>query len=205
MERISAERIRMSEKAAQTIRMVTAPHFMAMLLTSILYAGLGKDAFVTPLHYIEAIFTLTVLPMLSYLVCRVVPSFKQRGRKLERNLAIVFSVIGYVMGTVFALTGNGTKLELILYLTYLISGVLTGLCSFVFKFKASGHTCGVSGPAALMSYSLGPMYLLSFAMLVPVFISSLKLERHSMSQLIAGAIVPIVAMLVTIFTVGSVF
>ncbi len=205
MERISAERIRMSEKVARAIRMITAPHFMALLLTSILYAGLGRDAFVTPLHYIEAVFTLTVLPMLSYLVCRVVPSFKQRGRKLERSLAIVFSVIGYVMGTVFVLTGRGTRLELILYLTYLISGVLTALCSFVFKFKASGHTCGASGPAALMSYSLGPMYLLSFAMLIPVFISSLKLERHSMSQLIAGSIVPIVAMLVSVFIAGAVF
>ena len=109
------------------------------------------------------------------------------------------------MGTVFVLTGRGTRLELILYLTYLISGVLTALCSFVFKFKASGHTCGVSGPAALMSYSLGPMYLLSFAMLIPVFISSLKLERHSMSQLIAGSIVPIVAMVVSVFIAGAVF
>ncbi len=205
MERITADAIRMSDKAAQAIRAITAPHFMALLLTSALYAGLGSEAFITPLHYVESVFTLTLLPMLSYLICRAVPSLKRRGRKLERSLAIIFSVIGYVMGTAFALVGNGTRLELTLYLTYLISGILTAICSFVFKFKASGHTCGASGPAAMLSYAMGPVYLLSFAILIPIFASSLKLERHNLSQLIAGSIVPVVALIAAILIAGPLF
>ena len=186
MERMTADRIRMSGKTAEIIRTITAPPFMALLLVSMLYIGLGSEAFVSPLHYIEAIFTL-----------------KSKGRKLERNLALVFSVLGYVLGAVFALFGGGTRIEIILYLTYLISGMLTALTT-IFGFKASGHTCGTSGPAALLVYCMGPLYALMFALLIPVYASSIKLKRHTLPQLIAGTIVPVVALMAAIMIAGAI-
>ena len=119
-------------------------------------------------------------------------------------LAIAFSLLGYLLGVAFALIGGGTKTELTLYFTYLISGLLTAICSFVFKFKASGHACGVSGPAAMLSMYMGPVYALSFAVLVPVYISSLKLERHTLSQLIAGTIIPVIALIAASFISGAI-
>lgn len=199
MERMTANRIHMSLSTAKHIRTITAPHFMAFALTTLLYIGMGSAAFITPVHYIEAIFTLTILPLLGYVLCRAVPSLKRKGRRLERTLAIVFSLLGYLLGVAFALIGGGTEIELTLYFTYLISGMLTAICSFVFKFKASGHACGASGPAAMLSMYLGPVYALSFAVLIPVYISSLKLERHTLGQLIAGTIVPILALIAATF------
>ena len=203
MERMTADRIRMSRKTAEFIRTITAPPFMALLLVSMLYIGLGSEAFVSPLHYIEAIFTLTLLPLLAYLPCRMIPSLKSKGRKLERNLALVFSVLGYVLGAVFALFGGGTRIEIILYLTYLISGMLTALTT-IFGFKASGHTCGTSGPAALLVYCMGSSYALMFALLIPVYASSIKLKRHTLPQLIAGTIVPVVALMAAIMIAGAI-
>lgn len=204
MERMTANKIRMSYSTAKRIRTITAPHFMAFVLTTILYIGMGREAFITPVHYLDSLFTLCLLPLLGYVICRAVPSLKSRGRRLERVLAIVFSLLGYLLGVAFALIGVGTKTELTLYFTYLISGLLTAICSFVFKFKASGHACGVSGPAAMLSMYMGPVYALSFAVLIPVYISSLKLERHTLSQLIAGTIIPVIALIAASFISGAI-
>ena len=204
MERMTANKIRMSYSTAKRIRTITAPHFMAFVLTTILYSGMGREAFRTPVHYLDSLFTLCLLPLLGYVICRAVPSLKSKGRHLERVLAIAFSLLGYLLGVAFALIGGGTKTELTLYFTYLISGLLTAICSFVFKFKASGHACGVSGPAAMLSMYMGPVYALSFAVLVPVYISSLKLERHTLSQLIAGTIIPVIALIAASFISGAI-
>ena len=165
---------------------------------------MGREAFITPVHYLDSLFTLCLLPLLGYVICRAVPSLKSKGRHLERVLAIAFSLLGYLLGVAFALIGGGTKTELTLYFTYLISGLLTAICSFVFKYKASGHACGVSGPAAMLSMYMGPVYALSFAVLVPVYISSLKLERHTLSQLIAGTIIPVIALIAASFISGAI-
>lgn len=182
--------------ADKCIRAATAPNVMAMLLTTMMYIKGGAAAFADRLHYVEAMFTLGVLPMAAYLLCGCIPALRKKGRKFERTLAIVFSVMGYVMGTAFSVLGGGTMLEHMLFFTYLISGTLTALCSFAFNFKASGHTCGVSGPAAMMTYCFGTRWMMLFLLLIPVSISSIRLGRHTWFQLATGAVIPIVAMLI---------
>lgn len=189
---------------AKIVRIVTAPHFMAMTLSTLLYISMGETAFASRLHYAESLFTLGILPMVPYLICAVIPSLRRKGRKLERTLGIVFSVLGYIMGTLFSLFGGGTAVETTLYLTYLISGAAIALLSFAMHFKASGHTCGVSGPAAMLVYYLGAAFIPMFALLIPVFMSSLKLRRHSVSQLIVGSVVPVVSMLIAILIVSGI-
>lgn len=204
MERITADKDRMPSAAAKAVRIIAAPHFMAILLATLLYISMGDTAFANRLHYIEALFTLGLLPMVSYLICAIIPSLRKKGRKIERTLAIVFSVLGYIMGTMFSLLGGGTAVESTLYLTYLISGAATALLSFVIHFRASGHTCGVSGPAAMLVYYLGFAFIPMFALLIPVFMSSLKLGRHSIAQLIVGCVVPTVSMFLAILIVSGI-
>ena len=57
---------------------------------------------------------------------------------------------------------------------------------------------------AVFSMYMGPVYALSFAVLVPVYISSLKLERHTLSQLIAGTIIPVIALIAASFISGAI-
>ena len=105
------------------------------------------------------------------------------------------------MGTLFAVFCGGSRLELELYLTYIMSGALMGLFSFVFKFRTSGHACGVSGPFALLAYKLSPFWLLGFLLLIPVFSSSLRLKRHRLSELIAGAAISVCALFAAVLIV----
>lgn len=213
MERISANRIdarraaestergRVKHGAAKLLRVLTVPPVLALFLVSALWIGLGSEAFRSAWRYFEAVFALCLMPLAAYPICAAVPSLRARGRKAERSLAIVFSLLGYIMGTLFALFANGTRVELELYLTYIISGALLGICSFVFKFRASGHACGTSGPFAMLCYRFTPLWLLGFLLLIPVFSSSLKLKRHSLAELIAGAAISVGSLIIAVLIV----
>lgn len=202
MERITADSVRTrsgaDEKGAKLLRALTVPPLMALFLITSLYIGLGSKAFASPIHYFEALFTLVLLPVLPYAICAIIPSMKKKGRKLERTMAIAFSILGYVMGLLFAIFGGGTRIELILYMTYAISGVLTAVLTFIFRFKASGHTCGASGPFAMLAISLNPWWLLGYLAMIPIFISSIRLRRHTLGQLFAGATVSVAALFIAI-------
>ncbi len=201
-EETNESRSSLKLRAAKVIRVLTVPPIMALFLTTTLYIMLGEKAFSAPIRYLEAVFTLTLLPVLPYGLCAVIPSWKKRGRKLERTLGIVFSLLGYIMGTLFAVLGKGTRIELILYITYIISGSLLGILTFVFRFKASGHTCGAAGPFALLNLQLGPWWLLGYLVMIPIFISSLRLKRHSVFQLLAGGAVSVGALAIAVQIVG---
>ncbi len=200
MERITADNLRLESriKGAKVLRALTVPPVMALLLITALYIGLGSRAFAEPVHYIEALFTLVLLPVLPYPLCAAIPSWRKKGRKLERSMAIAFSLLGYVMGLLFAVFGGGTAIEKILYLTYTISGLLLGIMTFAFRFKASGHTCGASGPFAMLAASLTPWWLLGYLAMIPIFVSSIRLRRHTLGQLLAGSCVSVTALIIAV-------
>ena len=142
------------------------------------------------------IVTLTLLPMLAYPLQRFIPKFKDRGREGQRKLAIIFSAAGYVLGvaTVFIF---GAPVELkMLFVEYLLCGICILVSDKVFKFKSSGHACGIVGPVAMLIY-LGLYVPAAVAAIisVPVYISSVKTKQHTTLQLLVGSIIP-VAMLV---------
>lgn len=179
----------MSKKSAKLIRILTTAPVFAAILSSLLHFLL-EDGFASLGHYLAALGFLTGLPLMAYPVAAI----GKRGRDGQRNLAVVFSVIGYVAGFLFALLGGGTATEQVLFGTYLLSGVTIALCS-VFHFKASGHTCGCSGPIAMLAAFVSPWFLFGYPLLTPIIWASRKLGRHSGPQLLAGAIIPVVAML----------
>lgn len=129
------------------IRYVTVPPVMAAALILITY--FSNKAFVGSVwDLVAALGFLCVMPTLSYPVHAIIPPLKRRGRKCQRNLAIIFSVTGYACGLVHAFAFHAAPQLSALYLTYAISGALIAICTFVFKFKASGHASGVAGPVA---------------------------------------------------------
>lgn len=181
-----------NEKTAKIIRAATTAPFFAFFLC--LFAGLlSEGAFASAAHYGMATFFLTVLPLLAYPVAYLVPALHKRGRNTERNLAIVFSVAGYIGGFLYVMLCGGTGFEKVVFGTYLISGVIVAVCTCV-HFKASGHTCGCSGPIAILAKFVSPWFLLGYLFLIPICWSSRKLKRHSAGQLAAGTVVPVLAL-----------
>lgn len=130
----------MSEDLAKAIRIVTLPQVMVFFLILLL----GDQ--IPVWHDGMAIVLLCILPLLSYLYWRITPKLRRQGRKSQRKLAIAFSVVGYVLGTVYCITSNGSQTELFMYLCYVICGALIALSSYAFHIKSSGHAAGGCRP-----------------------------------------------------------
>ena len=177
--------------SAKTIRILTIPPVMAAL--EILVLRFAKGYF-PGTAAVWTIFFLSILPTLSYLVWWLVPALRRRGRKTQRPLAVAFSVLGYVLSVGYCFVKPLGSVEHIACCTYLFSGLVIALCS-AFHVKCSGHTCGMSGPIALMSLFVSPWFLLGNLLLVPVFWSSLRLGRHTPSELILGTVTPVAGIL----------
>ena len=108
---------------------------------------------------------------------------------------MIFSAVGYLLGTLTAfLTGAPAELK-ILYLEYLLCGIAMLVLNKVFKLKASGHACGIVGPVLMMLYFR--MFIPAVAgmfLILPVFVSSLKTKRHTAPQLLGGSLIPLAAL-----------
>ncbi len=186
----------MSKQTATIIRTITTAPVTAFILLIILRA-VNAEFFASDAHFILHVAFLCVLPALSYLFTRTIPALRARGRELERNLAIIFSVAGYAGSFITAVLFGGAPIEKVFAATYLFSAAATALCT-LFKFKSSGHACSVSGPVAMLGYAISPWFAFGFLLLLPIFSSSLKLKRHTIFQLAIGTLIPILAMILAI-------
>ncbi len=187
----------MSEDLAKAIRIVTLPQVMVFFLILLL----GDQ--IPVWHDGMAIVLLCILPLLSYLYWRITPKLRRQGRKSQRKLAIAFSVVGYVLGTVYCITSNGSQTELFMYLCYVICGALIALSSYAFHIKSSGHAAGVVGPVMILSLRVSPWFLFGLLLMIPVGISSVRLGRHTPKELLLGSCYPVVvALLLQLFLRG---
>lgn len=183
------------QHSAKIIRVLTAPPFLAAAF--LLVVTFGTPATVRPLYCFVGLAALVALPLVAYPVSLAIN--KSRRRAVQRGLAVVLSVVGYLAAFLFALLSSATSRETVLFATYLFSGVLIALCSFAFRFKASGHTCGLVGPIVYLICFCGWYYAFALLLLLPVIWASVKTGRHTLSQLIAGAFVPVIAFFAALF------
>jgi hypothetical protein len=185
---------------AKFIRVITVPPVMALMLLIVLYIT-KAEYFGTTLNLVLAIVFLVVLPVLAYPLQPIIPGFRGKGREGQRNLALWMASLGYICGIMTALFLPVSKYLLIIYLTYLFSGVSLVLLNKVFKVRASGHACGVAGPIFSLIYFLGPWVLFSILILAAVFWASLLMDRHDKSELLIGTTVPTYALLLAFLIV----
>lgn len=181
-------------KLSKLIRRFTVPPVFAAALLITIYVAF-PHYYGNAWHLIGGLAFLTVLPTLAYPLQRLFPHFKDRGREGQRSLAMIFSFLGYLCGTLLAfLTSAPLELKVI-FLEYLLCGVGILLLNKVFKIKASGHACGVVGPVILLLYfELYIPALIGTALIVPVYISSVRTKQHTISQLIVGSTIPAVVL-----------
>lgn len=169
------------------IRILTLPPLMAAAAVSILHGRLGLFPGGS---YLAALFFLSVLPVMAYPFCFAVPALRKKGRPMQRKMAVIFSVAGYLGGMVYCRVQGLGKVEGMVFFAYLCSGVLIGVMSGCFHFRCSGHACAMAGPVTLLGMQVSPLCFLGYGLLVPVFVSSMRLKRHTKEELIAGALTP---------------
>lgn len=188
----------MNAKQAKILRILLLPQLLVCIVIFLL-----RDQFPAG-HAPVAVLTLSIFPLLSYLLCRFVPVLHRRGRPMQRRLAVIFAVTGYAAGLIFCFAANGSRTEQFVYLTYSLCGVLIAVSTRLLGLKASGHACGVAGPAVILALRKSLWYALGLLALIPVFLSSLALKRHTLRELVVGSLYAVlVGLVLTAFLPGA--
>ena len=173
------------------IRKLTVPPVFAAALLLILYVAY-PEFYHTPWQLIGGLVFLCILPLSAYPLQRFIPHFTDRGREGQRSLAMIFSSVGYLFGVLLVLLTNASaELRLVFY-EYLLCGITMLVFNKVFKLRASGHACGITGPVLLLLYfKLYIPALIGMAFIVSVYVSSLRAKQHTAPQLVGGSMIPI--------------
>lgn len=185
------------KRLAKITRVLTIAPIMALCLVIILYIS-DINVFNNIIDLLVCLFSIVIIPPLAYIVQWIFKIYKTDQRSGERKLAIIFSLVSYTFFLVYALVSDTCEIYKVLASTYFVSGLLIFISSFILKNNASGHMCGVSGPVAMLFFSLGGKWIVAFVLLLLVGWSSLYLKRHTFVQLIRGTLIPIVALLISI-------
>jgi len=191
------------KKLAKTIRILTVAPITALFMLLSLYFK-NSELFGGLANFCFAILFLTVFPLLAYPLQPLIKKYKDKGREGQRTLAMIFAVLGYIGGCFSALLLRAPKGVWIIYLTYLLSGILIMLFNKLFHFKASGHACGVAGPLTILACFGNILGYLGVSIVAAVWWASLKMKRHTIGQLISGTIIPIVVLVLVVRVIAIV-
>ena len=178
---------------AKTIRGITVPPVLVTVLFLIL-SQTRQDIFTNKSDIILSILLLGFVPVLAYPLQRILPNYKEKGREGSRNLAFIFSIIGYTLAFLQGLLfGTSAFLQLI-YNTYFSSVLLLLLMNKVFHIRASGHACCITGPLIFLVFFLNWWMLIPYVIIgVISFWASIYLHRHTHKELLFGTLMCIIA------------
>lgn len=177
------------------IRKITVPPVFAVAFLFTFYA-------VYPLYFgslwqlLFGILFLGILPILGYPLQKFIPPFREKGREGQRTLAMIFSMIGYLLGTIVSLIGKSSAELHTVYFLYLSCGICILIFNKLLHLKASGHACGITGPILLFFYfQMVVPAIIGMLFAIPVMVSSVKTKRHTALQLVGGCAIAVVCML----------
>lgn len=179
-----------SEVVSKVIRTVTVPPVIAFAMLTYFYFG-TTGVFSSPGEYGLSVFFICILPALAYPVQLILKN-KFPGRDGQRTLAMFFSVAGYILGAATAFLTDSPQTLKLIYLGYLISGALILILSKCAEFKISGHAVGSAGPIAILLGFGQWVWVFGLPVILSVFYSSLKIKRHTKTQIICGLIQPFI-------------
>ncbi len=183
------------------IRKITVPPVFVTILLILVYCC-HPDYFGSAWQLAVGLLCLAVLPLMAYPLQKYIPKFKGKGREGQRTLAMIFSFVGYLVGTVVAFACAAPFQLKIVYLEYLLCGIAILVFNKGLRMKASGHACGIVGPVLLLIYFKQYIAAVIGALLiVPVYISSIKTKRHTAKQLIGGTLIPVAVLCAIILVV----
>lgn len=184
-------------KLAKAVRVITVAPFMAILALTLLYC-IRPELYISGRHYGAALLFLGILPFLAYPIHALIPKLRATGREGQRNLAILMAVSGYILGILSSIFFNVPGAIAFIYICYFLSGLGILVFNKQLKIKASGHSCGVTGPILLLVYFLGPKALWGLVVLLLACWASLYIKRHTLKQLAWGCLIPLASVLIGI-------
>ncbi len=193
MERRDSPAKRAQYLLAYVIRVISIPPVMVSLLVLVL-ALFAEGFFSSKLDIFAMLICLALIPLAAYPLSWIIPGIRKRGREGQRNLAFVLSLAGYILGWLYAKLLSGNRQQIFVYTIYLLSVLLLLLWNKVFRLRASGHGCSVTGPTVLAGYYLGPVgILVGVACYLAIFWASVTAKRHKWDEFLGGSLLCIIA------------
>ena len=191
------------ETLAKIVRIVTVPPVMIIALLIIL-AKVCPEIYRTPSDLFIMLLLLGIFPALSYPLQPMLPGYKNSGREGQRNLAFLFSVIGYIAALIFTFASYANASLRLISLTYCLSVIILILCNKLFHLRASGHACSQTGPILFLVYFINWKCILPGLLIAALVVwSSLLLKRHSVRDLLSGSLVYITAFCLSLLIMHS--
>lgn len=193
----------MKEKIAYIISVIFIVPIVALMVLLIMWYDNSTSNFNDNICYlVNSVIFFTVIPISAYIVVRLNPNLRIGGRNIERKVAFIFGLVGYILGNLSLLImKRPTKPMIVFYLSYLVSAVILTIINKFLNFKASGHACGITGPILALNFFAGPKMIWMFLLVPLVMWSRVVLKRHDMKQLVVGAAVSFFSTLLIMFAV----
>lgn len=181
------------EKVAKFIRIFTIPPALVLLLLLLLYFN-SENIFNNHNELLLSILFLMIIPSIAYLISDAIPKIKKMGRKGQRKLAFILSIIGYTAGLIYGIFADINESLMLIYTTYFLSVIILVLYNTIYKVTASGHACSITGPLILIVYFIGWIFIIPCLVVFTIVAwSSLVLNRHTTIELIIGGSSAIIA------------
>lgn len=198
---ISGDLMKISEKIAKAVRIVTAPPaFIGLLLVGCIAREGG--AFAPPGLFVSVFFLQVLTPALAYPAQKILPRFRDQGRDGQRRLAFIFTAAGYTLALACALIFRAGSGLLFITVTYFIAALLLAVINKFSRVHASGHACSSIGTMACMIKFFGNALIAPCAVVAAVTMwASLKLGRHTASEFIMGAATGIAAFCISLIII----
>ena len=183
----------MKQKLAHAVRVVSIPPVMVSLLVLVL-AAFAEGFYSSKLELLAMLLFLAVIPLLAYPLSWAIPCVRRKGREGQRNLAFALTAAGYVLGWFYGVFVSRNREQILVYTIYLVSLLLLLLWNKVFRLRASGHGCSVTGPVLLAGWYLGlPGIIVSALCYLLIFWASVTTGRHKWDEFLGGSVLCIAA------------
>ncbi|MBQ8165291.1 MAG: hypothetical protein IJZ94_05705 [Clostridia bacterium] len=185
-------------RIAKIVRVGSVPPVMVTILI-ILLNFCRDDIFETWIQAVVSIFTLAIIPVLAYPLSWIIPKIREKGREGQRNLAFALNPVGYIIAFAYGLISKVNEPLMVIYTAYLLSVIVLLVFNKLFKFRASGHACAVTGPIVIISYYLGLWGIVGGAAVYALILwASLALKRHNLKEFIFGSLTSTVAFFISV-------
>ena len=163
-----------------------APILSIPAFVAINYLLLDFDEFLL-ITFICVLFA-AILPIVAVLVWSI--KFKKVDvdvpEKEDRNYPLIIVIVTYFIGSIILYILNAPLLTTLLMFCYCSNTLVVFFINFFWKISI--HSMGVAGPTTALIFAFGPIGSI-LGLIIPIVMwSRVYLKRHTMSQVITGAL-----------------
>jgi membrane-associated phospholipid phosphatase len=174
------------EKQAQLISDISNAPILALIVFSIInFYYLNFNDFI--IINLISVFFACILPTIAIIIF-----FKKKDihrdllKKEDRKIPLIIAIISYFLGTIALFIMQAPPISTALMFCYFSNTII--VMAITRYWKISIHSMGISGPTTGLIFAFGPIGAILGLLGPLVMWSRIYLNRHTLSQVLAGFI-----------------